>query len=86
MIKVWSDDAWADYMYWHDQGDKSIIKKINRLIKDIDRHPFEGIGKPESLKYELAGKWSRRITNEHRLIYRIANNMMYIYSVKDYYG
>ena len=86
MIKVWSDDAWADYMYWHDQGDKNAIKKINRLIKDIDRHPFEGIGKPEPLKYELAGKWSRRITNEHRLIHRIANDMMYIYSAKDHYG
>lgn len=85
MIKVWSDDAWTDYMYWHDQGDKSTIKKINRLIKDIDRNPFEGIGKPEPLKYELSGKWSRRITDEHRLIYRISNDMIYIYSAKDHY-
>lgn len=85
MIKAWSDDAWADYMYWHDQSDKSTIKKINKLIKDIDRHPFEGIGKPEPLKHELSGKWSRRITDEHRLIYQVENDTIYIYSAKNHY-
>ncbi|EUJ34189.1 Txe/YoeB family addiction module toxin [Brochothrix campestris] len=85
MIKAWSDDAWDDYMYWHNQGDKNTIKKINRLIKDIDRNPFEGIGKPEPLKHELSGKWSRRITDEHRLIYSIVDEALYIYSAKDHY-
>ena len=84
-IKAWSDDAWADYMYWYDQGDKATIKKINRLIKDIDRNPFTGIGKPEPLKHDLSGKWSRHITNEHRLIYRIDQTTLYIYSCKDHY-
>lgn len=85
MIKAWSDVAWDDYIYWYEQGDKSNIKKINRLIKDIDRTPFSGIGKPEPLKYDLAEKWSRRITDEHRLIYRVENDTIFFYSAKDYY-
>lgn len=85
MIKVWSDESWSDYMFWYNQGNKSSIKKINRLIKDIDCTPFTGIGKPEPLKYDLSGKWSRRITDEHRLIYKVDNDTIYFYSVKDYY-
>lgn len=85
MIKAWSDDAWNDYLYWHEQGNKNNIKKINRLIKDIDRTPFSGLGKPEPLKHDLSGKWSRRITDEHRLIYRVENETIYFYSAKDHY-
>lgn len=85
MIKAWSDDAWADYLYWHEQGNKSNIKKINKLIKDIDRSPFSGLGKPEPLKHDLSEKWSRRITDEHRLIYKVENETIFIYSVKDHY-
>lgn len=69
MNKDWSDDAWNDYMFWYNQGQKRMVKKINQLIKDIDRHPFEGQGKPEPLKYNLSGKWSRRINMEHRLLH-----------------
>ncbi|NJE64467.1 Txe/YoeB family addiction module toxin [Enterococcus durans] len=85
MIKAWSDDAWNDYLYWYEQENKSNIKKINKLIKDIDRSPFNGLGKPEPLKYDLSGKWSRRITDEHRLIYRVENETIFIYSAKDHY-
>lgn len=85
MIKAWSDDAWNDYIYWHEQGNKYNVKKINKLIKDIDRDPFTGIGKPEPLKYDLSGKWSRRITDEHRLIYSVMNETIYLYSAKDNY-
>lgn len=81
MIKAW----WDAYVYWHEQGNKSNIKKINRLIKEIYRNPFSGLGKPEPLKHELSGKWSRRITSEHRLIYRVENETIYIYSVRDHY-
>lgn len=85
MIKAWSDDAWDDYMYWHDKNDKAMIKKINRLIRDIERSPFDGMGKPEPLKYELSGKWSRRISDEHRLIYKVDETSIYFYSAKDHY-
>lgn len=85
MIKSWSEEAWDDYMYWHDQNDKTMIKRINKLIRDIERNPFEGLGKPEPLKFQLSGKWSRRITDEHRLIYRVDGNTIYFYSVKNHY-
>lgn len=85
MINSWSDDAWADYLYWQDQGQKKIVKKINKIIKDIDRHPFEGLGKPEPLQYNLSGKWSRRINQEDRIIYTVDENTIYIYSCKDHY-
>jgi toxin YoeB len=70
MKVVFSDPAWGDYLYWQ-QVDKNILKRINELIKDIKRSPFEGIGKPEALKHNLAGFWSRRINSEHRIIYRV---------------
>lgn len=85
MIKAWSDAAWDDYIFWYNQGNKNNIKKINKLIKDIDRTPFSGIGKPEPLKHDLSGKWSRRITDEHRLIYSVKNDTIYLYSAKDHY-
>ncbi|MDX1357959.1 MAG: Txe/YoeB family addiction module toxin [Clostridia bacterium] len=85
MDKVFSDTAWADYIYWL-QNDKSKLKRINRLLKSIDRDGnYNGIGKPEPLKYSLGGYWSRRISDEHRLIYRIKDNRIYIVSCRDHY-
>lgn len=68
MNKIWTDEAWDDYMYWYNQ-DKKTIKRINALIKDIDRDQFDGIGKPEPLKYDYSGFWSRRIDEVNRLVY-----------------
>lgn len=76
--------AWEDYIYWQNI-DKKIVKKINTLIKDIKRSPFEGIGKPESLKYDLAGNWSRRIDKEHRIVYHIDENDLIIISCRYHY-
>lgn len=85
MIKAWSDDAWDDYLYWQRQGQKKIVKKINKIIKDIDRHPFEGLGKPEPLQYNLSEKWSRRINQEDRIVYTVDDETIYIYSCRDHY-
>ena len=84
MIKVWSDHAWEDYLYWQTQ-DKKILKRINQLIKDIDRNGYEDIGKPEPLKYELQVYWIRRIDDEHRLVYRIVDNNIEIVSCRLHY-
>ena len=84
MIKVWSDHAWEDYLYWQTQ-DKKILKRINQLIKDIDRNGYDGIGKPEPLKYELQGFWSRRIDDEHRLVFRIEDDKIEILSCRLHY-
>jgi len=70
MQKLWTDDAWDDYLYWQ-ANDKKILKRINQLIKDIERNGNVGIGKPEPLKYDLSGWWSRQIDDTHRLIYCI---------------
>jgi len=84
MVITFSKNAWEDYIYWQ-SIDKKIVKKINRLIKEIQRHPFEGTGKPEILKYDLAGYWSRRIDHEHRLVYRVIENSILIYSCRFHY-
>ena len=84
MIKVWSDHAWEDYLCWQTQ-DKKILKRINQLIKDIDRNGYESLCKPEPLKYELQGYWSRRIDDEHRLVYRIVENNIEIVSCRLHY-
>jgi toxin YoeB len=68
---AWTEDAWQDYLYWQ-QADEKILVSINALIKDIERDPFKGLGKPEPLKHELQGWWSRRISGEHRLVYRVS--------------
>jgi toxin YoeB len=68
---AWTEDAWQDYLHWQ-QADEKILVSINALIKDIKRDPFKGLGKPEPLKHELQGWWSRRISGEHRLIYRVS--------------
>ena len=84
MIKLWSDNAWEDYLYWQTQ-DKKTLKRINQLLKDIDRNGYEGLGKPEPLKYELQGFWSRRIDDEHRLVYRINEDRIEIVSCRLHY-
>ena len=79
-----TDSAWEDYVFWQ-QEDRKILKRINRLIEDISRHPFEGIGKPEPLKYQYAGAWSRRITDEHRLVYMLEDNQLVFLSFRNHY-
>lgn len=84
MNKVWSDDTWDDYVYWQSQ-DKKALKRINQLIKDIERNGYEGIGKPEPLKHELQGFWSRRIDDVNRLVYRIENGQIEIAQCRLHY-
>ena len=81
---TFSKNAWEEYVSWQKE-DKRIVKKINELIKDIQRTPFEGKGKPEPLKYDLAGLWSRRIDMEHRLVYKYENKQIFIYSCRFHY-
>jgi toxin YoeB len=78
------EDAWEDYLYWS-QADKATLKKINQLIKDCMREPFSGIGKPEPLKFDMSGCWSRRITSEHRLVYRIEGDTLVIIQCRYHY-
>ena len=84
MNLIFSDKARDEYMYWQ-QTDKPILKKINQLIRDIKREPFDGIGKPEPLKYELSGFWSRRISDEHRLVYEVSESYIAIVSCRFHY-
>jgi len=71
MKLFWTEQAWEDYLHWR-RNDAGTLKKINALIEDIQRNPFRGLGKPEALKFALSGWWSRRITQEHRLVYRVS--------------
>jgi len=82
--KIWSDKSWEDYLYWQKQN-KNMLKKINQLIRDIERNPFEGIGKPEPLKNNLTGWWSRRIDDTHRIVYRVVKDNLEIAQCKDHY-
>jgi toxin YoeB len=84
MKKVWFDEAWDDFLYWQTQ-DKKTLKRITVLLKDIERGNFDGIGKPEPLKGDLSGFWSRRIDDTNRLVYRIENGMLEILSCKGHY-
>jgi toxin YoeB len=84
MNKIFTDHAWDDYVYWQSE-DKKIIKKINELIKDIERNGHSGIGKPEALKHDLSGFYSRRITDEHRLVYSIQDQKINIISCRYHY-
>ena len=84
MNVVFSPQAWEDYQHWQ-SVDRAIIKRINRLINEVRRNPYEGIGKPEPLKYGLVGAWSRRITDEHRLVYRVVNGDVEILQVRYHY-
>ncbi|MFJ1230226.1 Txe/YoeB family addiction module toxin [Yersinia proxima] len=81
---TFSSHSWADYLYWQ-QTDKKILKRINELVKDIQRTPFEGKGKPEPLKHNLAGFWSRRITEEHRLVYEVSGDNLLIAACRYHY-
>ncbi len=77
--------AKIDFAFWQKSGNKAIQKKIQALTSDMLLHPFEGIGKPEALKHELTGQWSRRIDNEHRIIYDVTDAIINIYSLKGHY-
>lgn len=80
----WDKTAWEDYLYW--QGtDKKVLRKINSLVKECQRTPFEGIGKPESLRQNLSGFWSRRITGEHRLVYKVEDDVLYLAQCRYHY-
>ena len=81
---VFKKKGWSDYLYWQMQ-DRKILKRINQLIADIDRNGHEGIGKPEALKYDLQGWWSRRIDEEHRLVYRIEGNAIHVAACRFHY-
>jgi toxin YoeB len=81
---IYSKNAWEDYISWQSE-EKKMVNKINDLIKDIQRTPYTGMGKPEALKYDLAGLWSRRIDREHRLIYQADENEILIYSCRYHY-
>lgn len=84
MLLCWTDDAWDDYLYWQTQ-DRKTLKRINQLIKDTLRTPFDGIGKPEPLKWGYSGAWSRRIDSANRLIYTVDGEKLCILSARDHY-
>ncbi len=85
MMKItFSKNSWEDYVSWQTE-DKKILKRINQLIKDIQRSSFQGMGNPERLKYDLSGFWSRRIDREHRLVYQVIDQEILIYSCKYHY-
>ena len=84
MKKIWFDEAWEEYLYWQTQ-DKKMLKRVNALLKDIERGHFDGIGKPEPLKENYSGFWSRRIDDGNRLIYRINDGLLEILSCKGHY-
>jgi len=81
---IFSEHAWNDYLYWQ-KTDRKILKRINLLIKDVRRSPFEGIGKPESLKHALSGYWSRRINDVHRFVYKVNDDAMFIAQLRYHY-
>lgn len=84
MKLVFSEQAWDDYLYWQ-KTDKKLLERINTIIKDISRSPFAGIGKPEPLKNALSGYWSRRINDEHRIVYKISDDSMLIAQLRFHY-
>lgn len=84
MKLVFSEHAWEDYLYWQ-ETDRQMLKRINRLIHEIMRDPFSGPGKPEPLKHGLSGYWSRRINDEHRLVYRPAQDAIFIAQLRYHY-
>ena len=81
---IFAEKAWEDYLYWQ-KTDKKILNRINTLIKGVQREPFEGIGKPEPLKHALAGYWSRRINDEHRIVYRVDGNAILVAQLRYHY-
>lgn len=81
---TFTNDSWSEYLYWQ-STDKQTLKKINNLLKDVTRDPFDGLGKPEPLKHEFSGCWSRRITDEHRLVYEVTEYSILVISCRFYY-
>lgn len=81
---IFTEDAWRDYLYWQSQ-DKKTLKRINQLLQDIERNGHNGIGKPEPLKNDFSGYWSRRIDDVNRLVYKIADDVIEIYQCKGHY-
>ena len=81
---TFSSKAWDNYLYWQ-QNDKAMLKRINMLIKDIQRNPFEGLGKPEPLKHSLSGYWSRRIDDEHRFVYKVTEDGLFVAQLRYHY-
>ncbi len=84
MMLAWASTAWEDYLYWQQQ-DKQMLKRINLLIKDIQRQPFTGIGDPEPLRHNWSGYWSRRIDKEHRLVYKVTDELLIIAQCRYHY-
>lgn len=84
MKLIFSENAWKDYLYWQ-RTDKKILKRVNLLIREIQRTPYEGIGKPELLKHGLSGYWSRRITDEHRIVYKAEEDAVVIAQLRYHY-
>ena len=84
MKLIWSEQAWDDYLYWQ-QTDRKILQRINALIRDIQRDPFGGLGKPEPLKHQFTGFWSRRINDEHRLVYTLLDDELVIVQCRYHY-
>ncbi|MGV3532180.1 MAG: Txe/YoeB family addiction module toxin [Chthoniobacteraceae bacterium] len=81
---VFASEAWEDYLYWQNT-DKALLRRIHLLIKEIQRSPYEGLGKPEALKHQLAGWWSRRVNIEHRLVYRVTESSIEFASFRHHY-
>ena len=84
MKLVFADAAWEDYLYWQGQ-DRKMVERINKLIRETQRNPFVGIGKPEPLKHALAGYWSRRLTDEHRMVYKVEAGALLIAQLRYHY-
>lgn len=84
MNLIFSEHAWEDYLFWQ-KADRKVLTRINQLIKEIQRSPFQGIGKPEPLKHGLAGYWSRRIDNEHRIVYKVENKSLFVAQLRYHY-
>jgi toxin YoeB len=81
---IFSERAWEDYVYWQ-RTDRRILHRVNQLVKEMQRSPFEGAGKPEPLKHGLAGYWSRRITEEHRIVYKVDKDSLFIAQLRYHY-
>lgn len=84
MKLIFADSAWEDYLHWQQQ-DRKMVERINKLIRETQREPFAGIGKPEPLKHALAGYWSRRITDEHRMVYKVEGDSLLIAQLRYHY-
>ena len=84
MKLIFSEHAWEDYLYWQ-RTDRKILERINKLIKEIQRSPFEGTGKPEPLRHGLSGYWSRRITDEHRIVYKVETGSLHLAQLRYHY-